>query len=158
MRAARGVELTSDSLFQRRVRRLIAISAVALGLIFWLAARDGAPWWVLALIGVGWILMPMFLGASLSRPSMRYLLIIPATTVGLGLIAMTLMTDGSSQAGWLLLTFGVLSGGAFGLWFWYRWLAVPRLLDDPFGWPRLILVAGHVGLILIGLGLLLTVN
>ena len=110
-RTSRGVELTTDALFQRRVRRLVAISGVALGLIFWIAASDGAPWWVLALMGIGWILMPAFLAASLSNPSMRYLLVIPATTVGVGLIAMTLTTDGSNQSGWLLMTFGILSGG-----------------------------------------------
>lgn len=156
MRAGPGVELTTDALFQRRIRRLVAVSAVALGLIFWLAVRDGAPWWVLAPIGAGWFLMPTFLAASLSKPSMRYLLVIPAATVGMGLIVMALTTDGSDQAGWVLMTFGILSGGTLGLWFWYRWLPVPRLFDDPFGWPRLILLAGHVGLMLYGFGLLLT--
>jgi hypothetical protein len=156
VRANRGIELTTDGLFQRRVRRLVAVSAIALGIIFWLAAHDGASWWVLALIGIGWVLMPTFLAASLSKPTMRYLLIIPATTVGVGLIAMTLTTDGANRTGWLLITLGILSGGMFGLWFWYRWFPVPRLFDDPFGWPRLVLLAGHVGLILLGIGVLIT--
>ena len=158
MRATRGVELTTDALFQKRVRRLVAVSAVALGLIFWLSVGDGAPLWVLALIGTGWILMPTFLAASLSKPSMRHLLVVPATAVGVGLIAMTLNTEGANQAGWLLMTLGILSGGTLGAWFWYRWLPVPRLFDEPFGWPRLILLAGHIGLVLLGFGVLLTAS
>lgn len=158
MSATRGVELTADTVFQRRVRRLVALSAVALGLMLWFAASDGAQWWVLALIGVGWVLMPTFLAMSLSKPRVRYLLIVPATTVSLGLIAMTLATEGSTRVGWMLLTLGVLSGGTFGIWFWYRWFPVPRLLDDPFGWPRLTLIALHLGLILLGFGVLIAMG
>ncbi len=158
MSATRGIELTADAVFQRRIRRLVALSAVALGLMLWLAARDGAQWWVLALIGVGWVLMPTFLALSLSKPRVRYMLIVPATTVSLGLIAMTLATEGSTRVGWMLLAFGVLSGGAFGIWFWYRWVPVPRLLDDPFGWPRLSLIALHLGLILWGFGILIALG
>lgn len=151
-----GIELTTDVVFQKRVRRLVAVSAVALGLILWLAVRDGAPGWVIVLVASGWVLMPVFLARSLSRPGMRYMLVVPATTVGVGLIAMTLATDGANRVGWLLMTLGILSGGTLGLWFWYRLFPVPRLLDDPFGWPRLILLAGHVGLILVGFGVLVT--
>ena len=158
MSATRGVELTADTVFQRRVRRLVALSAVALGLMLWLAASDGAQWWVLALIGVGWVLMPTFLAMSLSKPRVRYMLIVPATTVSLGLIAMTLATEGSASVGWMLLTLGVLAGGTLGIWFWYRWFPVPRLLDDPFGWPRLTLIALHLGLILVGFGILIAVG
>ena len=158
MSATRGVELTADTVFQRRVRRLVALSAVALGLMLWLAASDGAQWWVLALIGVGWVLMPTFLAMSLSKPWVRYMLIVPATTVSLGLIAMTLATEGSASVGWMLLTLGVLAGGTLGIWFWYRWFPVPRLLDDPFGWPRLTLIALHLGLILVGFGILIALG
>jgi len=155
MRPNRGVELTADAGFQRRIRRLVALSAVALGLMMWFAARDGAQWWVLTLIGVGWILMPTFLALSLSNPGMRYFLIIPATTVSLGLIAMTMATEDTNRVGWMLMTLGVLSGGTFGIWFWYRWVPVPRMFDDPFGWPRLALIAVHLGLILCGFGTLI---
>lgn len=149
-----GVELTADAGMTRRVRRLVAVSAVALGVIVLLAVRDDGPGWVVALLAVGWVLMPVFLWASLSRPRLRYLLMLPATAVTIGLVGMTIAAGGTSAVGWLILTLGIASGGFLGLWFWYRWFPVPFALDDPYGMPRIGLVGLHVGLVLVGVAVI----
>ncbi len=150
LRAGPGIELTADRLFAHRVRRLVAISTVALGVIWGLAFVDEAPTWVLVLLVVGWASMPTVLAASLSRPSLRFALIVPASAVSVGLIGMVMNASEGTVMGWLLITLGILLGGLLGVWFWFRWLPVPRILDDPFGWPRVALVGLHLALILVG--------
>lgn len=156
----RSVELSAEPRMARRVRRLGFVSLVALGLIWALAeatvqppALDGA-----ALI-TGWALMPALLFASLRRPGLRVLLPLPATLVGGGLIALLLVSPPASPlaaAGWLLMVAGVALGGVLGLWFWYRWLPVPSVLDDLESPARWALIALHVALIVIGWGLAAT--
>ena len=148
-----GVELTTNRLFEHRIRRLVAISAVALGIIWGLAFADDAEVWVLVLLGIGWVSMPTILALSLRRPMVRYALLVPATSVSVGLLGMTLTAPDSTDLGWLLITLGILVGGSLGAWFWFRWLPVPRGLDDPFGTPRVALVGLHIGLVLIGVAM-----
>jgi len=150
MRTGSGVELTSNRLFEHRIRRLIVISSVALGVIWGLAFVDDADVWVLIALAIGWATMPTILALSLHRPMLRFALLVPATAVSIGLIGMTLTAPDSTDVGWLLITLGVLVGGTLGAWFWFRWLPVPRALDDPYGAPRVALVGLHTGLVLIG--------
>lgn len=148
-----GVELTTDRLFEHRIRRLIVISTVALGVIWGLAFADDAEVWVLVLLGIGWVTMPTILALSLRRPMLRYALLVPATAVSIGLIGMVFTAPDSTDVGWLLVTLGILVGGALGAWFWFRWLPVPHALDDPYGAPRVALVGLHIGLVLIGVAM-----
>ena len=86
-------------------------------------------WVVLA---TGWLLMPLTLVASLSRPRLRYALVLPASMVSIGLVAVCvgrLPEHPASAAGWVLVTAGVALGGGLGLWLWYRLLPVPARLD-----------------------------
>jgi hypothetical protein len=155
VRAGAGTELTGDRLFGHRVRRLVAISSVALGVIWGLAFVEEASVWILVLLVVGWVSMPTILAASLSRPSLRYALVVPASAVSFGLIGMVRAASQDTVAGWLLITAGILLGGFLGVWFWFRWLPVPRILDDPFGRPRVALVGLHLALILVGVALVI---
>lgn len=150
-----GIEMTADPAFARRIRRMLVVSIVALGAIRSLAARTlDAPPLVDGALLAGWISMPVLLGWSLRNPWMRYLLALPSTLVGAGLIGICLTAlpnDGLPRAGWLSITVGVLLGGALGAWFWYRWLPVPRSLDDPFAPGRWALISLHVTAIAAGL-------
>ena len=76
---------------------------------------------------------------------------VPLFAVSIGLIGVTLGASDSTAGGWLLITLGILLGGALGAWFWFRWFPVPRLFDDPYGVPRVALVGVHIGLVLIGM-------
>lgn len=151
------VELTADRRITRRVKRLAATSAVALGLIWALAVTTlKAPVPVDAALAVGWIMMPAILVASLWRPLFRYWLIVPSTLVGFGLVAISLgwlPEDPAAAAGWLLMTVGVLLGGVMGLWLWFRVVPVPTALDDPYSAGRWALIALHITLITTGLAL-----
>jgi hypothetical protein len=147
------VELTANRLFAHRIRRLIVISTIALGAIWGLAVADDAEVWVLVLLGVGWLTMPTILALSLRRPMLRYALLVPANAVAIGLIGMTLTAPDSTEVGWLLITLGIVVGGALGAWFWFRWLPVPRAFDDPYGTPRVALVGLHIGLVLVGIAM-----
>lgn len=153
IRSRSGIELTPDRLFTHRIRRLVAISSVALGVIWGLAFAEGATTWILVLLGVGWVSMPTILAASLRRPFLRYALVVPAGTVSFGLIGMVMAAPQETVTGWLIIAAGILLGGFLGVWFWFRWLPVPRMLDDPFGWPRVTLVGLHLALILVGAAL-----
>ena len=148
-----GVELTANRLFAHRIRRLIVISTIALGAIWGLAVADDAEVWVLVLLGVGWLTMPTILALSLRRPMLRYALLVPANAVAIGLIGMSLTAPDSTEGGWLLVTIGIVVGGALGAWFWFRWLPVPRAFDDPYGTPRVALVGLHIGLVLVGIAM-----
>jgi hypothetical protein len=153
--------MSADPRFTGRVIRLTATSAVALGLIFLLwAVTTPVTTPGIAIIGVGlgagWVLMPSLLALSLWRPVIRYGLVAPATMVSLALVAISLWGQPKTpvaEAGWLLISGGVLLGGALGAWFWFRWLPVPRSLHDPFAPGRWVLIGVHVGMIIVGIGL-----
>ena len=105
-------------------------------------------------LAAGWLLMPSILVASLADPRWRYALVVPASLVGISLLAISVAWRPApplAAAGWVMMTGGVLLGGLLGLWFWYRIVPVPRQLDDPFSPRRLGLIRAHVVLIVIGL-------
>ena len=136
--------------------RLAAVSAVALGMVWGLAvATTEAPAAVDAALFAGWLLMPTVLLASLRDTRLRYGLMVPSTLVSLGLLAVVLgwSPGGVAGLGWLLILLGVLLGGLMGLWFWYRVLPVPAVLDAPDAAGRWALIALHVALIVVGLAL-----
>jgi hypothetical protein len=151
------LELSHDPRFRRRVIRLAAVSSVALGMVWGLAVMTlDAPIVLAAALLAGWILMPTMLLASLSRPYLRYGLVVPSSLVTIGLVAAVVgwLPDGPMPAaGWVLMTGGVALGGALGLWLWYRVLPVPAALHDPFSVGRWVLVAVHVGMIVTGFAL-----
>lgn len=153
-----GVEMTDDPTFRGRVRRLAVVSAVALGLVWFLGATtldahtaiDGA-------LLLGWVSMPAMLGLSLRRPRVRRLIALPSVVVGAALLAacLTALPDADpARTGWLMLTAGILAGALLGAWFWYRWLPVPRSLDDPFSAGRWTLIGVHTALVVAGLALI----
>lgn len=156
--AARPVwrEMSDDRRFRGRLRRLIAISAVMLGSITLLAVTSADPSaLVVAMLAAGWVLMPTLLYAGLDRPSVRYLLVVPATLVTAGLVSVALHGPLESAVGWWVITAGVLFGGGLGAWFWYRWMPVPDQFDDPFSSGRIALIAIHVALIVVGIFLVI---
>jgi hypothetical protein len=148
--------MSSDPRFEGRLRRLAAVSSVALGLIAVLAltTTDAGPM-PLALLFAGWPLMPALLRAGIDRPRWRYLLAAPASMVTAGLLMVTLGFTGPPIAltGWWMITTGVLLGAGLGAWFWFRWLPVPASLDDPFSTGRWSLITVHVALIVVGMAL-----
>ncbi len=149
------VELTDDPAFARRIVRLARTSCVALGLVWWLAVStlDAHPAVDLSLLA-GWVLMPSLLLLSLRRPLLRYALVLPSSLVGLPLLVISArgLGEGSiATVGWQMLTAGILLGGTLGIWFWFRWLPVPRWLHEPFSPHRWLLIGLHVGLIVGGL-------
>ena len=154
---AGSLELSDDRRMAGRVRRLARTAAVALGIIWWLAVSTlEAPPMVGASLLLGWASMPAILVMSLRRPRLRYALVLPSSLVGvplLGITALFLPASAVAAAGWLLMTAGILLGGALGLWFWYRVLPVPRALDDPFSAGRIALIGVHVALIVAGAAL-----
>ena len=137
------------------MRRLALTSVVALGIIWALAvATLDAPALIHAGLAAGWLLMPSVLVASLADPRWRYALALPASLVGIALLAISvawLPAPPLAAAGWAMMTVGVLLGGLLGLWFWYRLMPVPKSLDDPFSPGRLGLIRAHVMLIVIGM-------
>ena len=148
------IEMTADPRIARRVKRLIATAAIALGVIFGLAVGTLAvPGIVAAAFAGGSILMPVILAASLTWPRLRYALVVPVSFVTLGLVAVCvgwLPRDPIAAAGWLLVTSGVLFGGILGLWFWFRIVPVPPQFDDPYSPGRLMLIRVHVALVVVG--------
>jgi hypothetical protein len=144
--------MTTTPAFLRRIRRLIVVSIIALGLISLLADAADVGWVPVGLMIGGWVTMPMLLARSLTQPKWRYLLVAPAAMVSAGLLTVAVGFDGSGSAGlgWWLMSAGVLAGATLGAWFWYRWAPVPRALDEPFSPARWTLVAIHAGLIAIG--------
>lgn len=150
-----GVELTEDAAFAGRVRRLARVSSVALGAIVVLAWGNlEVPWFVLAALIAGWCTMPAVLAVSVHRPRSRYLLMVPAGLVSGALLAISvayLPSDAAAQAGWLLITAGVLLGGTLGMWFWYRMLPVPARFEDPFGHGRMALIRVHIATVVSGM-------
>ncbi|HEY5484664.1 MAG TPA: hypothetical protein VIK31_12815 [Propionibacteriaceae bacterium] len=154
------IELTSDRRVTLRVRRLAAISIVALGLVWGLASATlEAPWVIGVILALGWLLMPAVLLWSLVAPGARYLLLAPASLVLVGLLAICigwLPTSPIAAAGWVLLTAGVALGGVLGLWFWFRIAPVPTALNEPDAHGRWTLIGVHVALITVGWALAAT--
>lgn len=155
--AGPGDEMGMHPAMLARIRRLAIVSSVMLGVVFFLAL-DGIDTHrgVYAALGAGWLLMPTLLLVSLRRPRIRYLLSVPSALVGGALVAIcatALPHDGVARIGWLLVTAGVLMGAGLGAWFWFRWFPVPHLLDQPFSPMRWTLVAVHVVMIVLGVGL-----
>jgi len=156
--ATTGIEMSGDPLFLPRVRRLAKVSAVALGVIWFLAIRATEPHGgvVDGALLAGWVLMPSVLWMSIRRPEMRPLIFLPSALVTLGLIALCLTAlpdDGAVRGGWLLITGGILFGGFLGGWFWFRWFPVPEALDAPFSSGRWALIGAHVAMIVGGIAL-----
>jgi hypothetical protein len=145
-----SIELTTDPFFAHRVRRLVWISSIALGVIALLAIRSDAPGWSIVMLVAGWVLMPMILALSLRRPKVRYGLVIPASLVTLGLLGPVTVSIGASLVGWVMILVGILVGATLGMWFWYRWLPVPHGFNDPYGARRMVLIGAHIGLVLFG--------
>ena len=154
LRRGTPIELSADRRVAGRIRRLAGTASIALGLIWYLAvATLDAPPAIGVALAAGWLSMPAILIASLERPLLRYALVIPSTLVGLPLLAISiawLPAGPMAAAGWLLMTSGILMGGVLGLWFWYRLFPVPAALDDPMSSGRWMLIAVHIGLIVIG--------
>ena len=146
-----AVELTDDPAFTGRVRRLVLVSLVALGVITALAVRDHAATWVVLLMVIGWALMPSLLFLSIRSPGLRYGLLVPGTAFPLGVLGMAVAASGAESIGWWLIATGLTLGGAQGIWFWFRWMPVPHQLDDPFGRSRLTMIVVHVALLLVGI-------
>jgi hypothetical protein len=148
------VELSADEHFAGRVRRLAFTAMVALGVVWTLAALTlAAPPAVDLALLLGWLLMPAILFASLADARWRYALVVPSSLVGFALLAICglwLPASAVASAGWLLVTAGILLGALLGLWFWYRLLPVPALLDDPFSPGRWTLIAVHIAAIVVG--------
>lgn len=151
------VELSPDQRFASRVARLVLVSSVALGVVWVLAtATEGVAGWIQVTLFVGWLAMPALLTVSLLRPRVRFFLVVPASLVSVGLVAICLTAlpaEGAGRYGWLLLTTGILLGGVLGGWFWFRWVPVPSAFDAPFSRGRWLLIAIHAGLIVIGAAL-----
>ena len=137
------------------MRRLALVSAVALGVIWWLAhASDSTPAAARALLAAGWITMPSLLSLSLRLPALRIGVALPATFVTAGVLLVTeaaLRTGAAAAPGWLLLTAGIVLGDFLGCWLWFRLLPVPRRLEDPHAPLRLLAVGAHVGLVTLGI-------
>lgn len=135
-----------------RMMRLIPVSAVALGVIFWLAVAGDATGSVAVLLGAGWATMPLVLALSLRHGWLRYLLAIPASLVGGGLVLLFASLTGPwlERAGWLLVTAGVWFGALLGTWFWYGILPVPPRLAAPESGGRWVLIAIHALLVVVG--------
>jgi hypothetical protein len=148
------VELTGDRRIGHRVLRLALVSLVALGLVWALASTTlETPPAVEAVLALGWVLMPVCLLWSVVAPQARYLLVVPASLVTGGLLAISVWwLPGSAVAatGWLLVTAGVALGGLLGLWLWFRVAPVPASLDDPYRRGRWGLIGIHVALIVVG--------
>jgi hypothetical protein len=152
-------ELTHEPRVEARVRRLVVVSAVALGAIWALAVATLAPPMPISLaLAGGWLLMPLALAASLVEPRLRYALVVPGSLVSVALLAICvrwLPDDPIAAVGWVLMAIGVSLGGTMGLWLWFRLLPVPGALDDPYAPARWTLIAAHVGLVSGGFALVL---
>ena len=152
-----SVELSDDRRMAGRVRRLARTAVVALGVIWWLAVSTlAAPPLIGASLLLGWASMPTILMLSLRRARLRYALVVPSSLVGIPLLAISalfLPASAVGAVGWLLITAGILLGSVLGLGVWDRLLPVPPALDDPFSAGRIVLIAVHVALIVVGVAL-----
>lgn len=157
-RASVPAEMTNTSpIVVARVRRLTAVSGVALGVVWALAVTAGASRTIGLALLAGWFAMPVVLWASLEAPRLRYLLVVPACLVGAGVTSLALTAGGGvvERAGWVALAAGMWMGGILGTWFWFRLAPVPAALDRPAAPARLALIRMHVWFISAGLALLI---
>jgi hypothetical protein len=149
------IELSADPRFARRVQRLGSVSLIAPGLIWWVAAtRLALPQALLIALLAGWWLMPAVLFGSIPLPSIRPLLIVPASLITVPVLAIVVgQYPGQPIAGlgWILIAVGLLLGCVSGGWFWFCWAPVPNALDDPFTPERWRLIVIHVALICSGM-------
>lgn len=149
-------ELSNDPAFRRRVIRLAVVSAIVLGLITYLADRQSAPLPIVLLLLLGWLTMPTLLLLSLARPMIRVGLLLPSTVVTMGVVWLAAMPgQASNPAGWILVAIGIILGDLLGLWFWFRLIPVPPMLNDPFSPARWTLIAVHIACVVGGLAMLL---
>ena len=144
-----------DRRLDGRTKRLAAVSAVALGVIYWQATVSpyGGALPEAALL-LGWLLMPAVLIASLLLPAARLALLLPSTlvTAGLAIVGWQALGDSASAAaGWLLLGAGILLGDLLGAWLWFGLLPVPLALREPGARLRWLAIGVHVALVLGGL-------
>ena len=98
--------------------------------------------------------MPVVLGLSLWRPTIRHALVLPSsleTVALLGICLRYLPVEPEARAGWLLITAGVLFGDILGMWFWLHVIPVPARLMNPFSLWRWFLVGIHIALVTTGL-------
>ncbi len=150
---AKWIGSARDEEFERlhgRVRRLATVSAVALGIVWWLSCEvDGAGLGEHAALIAGWLLMRATLVASLFDARARFLLALPASLVSLAVVRLAWLEFPS--AGWTSLALGILLGGVLGAWCWFRWAPLPAALEDPSGPGRRALIAVHVTLIVAGI-------
>ncbi|MCC6312707.1 MAG: hypothetical protein IT337_01740 [Thermomicrobiales bacterium] len=155
--SAMRIELSANARFTGRVRRLAGVAAVALGVVWWLAATDAAaPRWAATALLMGWWSMTPLLMMSLLRPSLRLLLVVPSTLVTLGLLGMlpgAFAAGELAAVGWASLFAGIVLGDLLGLWFWLRLAPVPAALEHPFSRGRWALIVVHVACILVGIAL-----
>jgi hypothetical protein len=87
-----GVEMSGDPGFAERVRRLVKVSSVALGVIALLAWLTlDVPSLVMAALILGWVSMPSVLAASLHEPHHRFFLMVPGGLVSLALVAVSIL-------------------------------------------------------------------
>ena len=141
-------------LVRPRALRLAAVSLVALAVVYRLAAIEPAAGPAeRAMIGAGWLLMPLALVLVARVPRFRTILVLPASlaTVGVFLVAAQTLPS----AGWLALSVGLAFGGMLGAWLWFGWAPAPGLRAQPRHPLRLALVAVHVAIVLAGLALLI---
>ena len=153
------LSIETERLLARRIRRLALVSAIALGIIWWLSAGTTyAAMPTRLALALGWLLMPTVLLASLGAPRARLGLALPSTlvTVALAAISIAAWRDGSATApGWSLLLLGIIFGDLLGGWLWFGVLPVPQGLRDPGSVARWLLILVHVGPVVAGLAWLL---
>lgn len=150
---------TAAVAMRRRVARLAAVSAVALGLIWWLALeRTIAPAAASAALVAGWLLMPTVLVAGLAIPNLTRFLVVPSTLVTLPVVAIAAVPwapDGLARFAWTAVAVGLLLGDVLGLWLWLGVFPTPGPLRDPRSPLRWASIVVHVAPIVGGLVLLL---
>ena len=143
----------------RRIRRLTLVSAIALGIIWWLSTGTTyAAMPTRLALALGWLVMPTVLLARLRLPRARLGLALPSTlvTVALAAISIAAWRDGSATApGWSLLLLGITLGDLLGGWLWFGVLPVPPGLRDLGSVARWLLILAHVGPLVAGLAWLL---
>jgi hypothetical protein len=77
-----------------RIRRLAAVSSIALGGLWWLSLDvDGAGTGVHIALAAGWVLMPSVLWASLFAARLRYALALPSSLVSLAVLRLAFLAS-----------------------------------------------------------------
>lgn len=145
-----------------RLTRLSWVGATFLLLITVLAAtRTTAQWWIVAMLGSGWLTMTPSLLATRHNPRHLSWVLVPSGLVATGLVGLcitALPAAMPARVGWIMLTVGIWLGVALGLWLWFRLAPIPEVLRDPVGPGRWALITLHVAPILLAFGLLLSAS